>query len=166
MARPVRSLAAALRTAAAVAATGLGTVGWLAAAGVAPAAAQSAAAVQTAGATKAPRNAIVYFHNVREGSRIPQRFTVRIGLKEMGVAPAGVDLPATGHHHVLVDVDALPVGVPIPSDFNHIHLGNGQTEVQLTLTPGRHTLQLLLGDHRHIPHAPPVRSDKITVTVY
>lgn len=115
--------------------------------------------------TKAPRDAQVYFHNVREGMRIPQRYTVRIGLRNMGVAPAGVDQPETGHHHLLVDVDTLPKGEPIPNDFNHIHLGNGQTEVQLNLTPGKHTLQLLLGDHRHVPHDPPVRSPKITVTV-
>jgi len=83
----------------------------------------------------------------------------------MGVAPANVDRPFTGHHHVLVDTDIGDLSKPIPSDYNHIHLGNGQTEVVLTLSPGAHTLQLLLGDSLHVPHAPPVLSKKITVYV-
>jgi hypothetical protein len=107
----------------------------------------------------------VYFHYPIDGIRVPQRFTVRIGLKEMGVAPAGVLKPLTGHHHILVDTDMVPLDKPIPSDYNHIHLGNGQTETVLTLPPGTHTLQLLLGDYKHIPHQPPVMSKKITVYV-
>ncbi|MEJ1160237.1 DUF4399 domain-containing protein [Prosthecomicrobium sp. N25] len=124
----------------------------------APAAAQEAP-------TAAPKGAIVYFHNLRNGQRLPKTFWVRIGLKEMGVAPAGVRVMGTGHHHILVDADMPPAGQPIPSDFNHVHLGGGQTEAQLTLTPGRHTLQLLVGDHAHIPHVPPIKSERITVTV-
>jgi hypothetical protein len=83
----------------------------------------------------------------------------------MGVAPAGIIKSLTGHHHLLVDVDNVDLNQPIPSDYNHIHLGNGQTEVVLTLPPGTHTLQLLLGDHLHIPHVPPVMSRKITIYV-
>lgn len=116
-------------------------------------------------ATPAARNAQVYFHYPRDGGRTAQRFTVRIGLKEMGVAPAGIARQYTGHHHLLVDVATPPLDQPIPSDYNHIHLGNGQTEVVLTLPPGRHTLQLLLGDHNHAPHNPPVISKKITIHV-
>jgi hypothetical protein len=115
--------------------------------------------------TPSARGAIVYFHHLRDGQRLPRKFWVRIGLKEMGIAPAGVKSANTGHHHVVIDSDLPPAGQPIPSDFNHIHLGNGQTEVELTLTPGQHTLQLLLGDHAHVPHVPAVRSPKITVTV-
>lgn len=115
--------------------------------------------------TPAAKGAQLYFHYPRDGGRVPQRFTVRAGLKEMGVAPAGVDKPLTGHHHVLIDVPTPPLDRPIPSDYNHIHLGNGQTEVVLTLSPGPHTLQLLLGDHEHVPHQPPVLSEKITVHV-
>src|SRR5260370_88947 len=73
----------------------------------------------------------------------------------MGVAPAGVVKEFTGHHHLLVDTDMVPLDQPIPSDYNHIHLGNGQTETVLTLPAGTHTLQLLLGDHLHVPHKPP-----------
>ena len=116
-------------------------------------------------ATASPPGAVLYFHYPLDGIHVPQRFVVRIGLKEMGVAPAGVDKPNTGHHHLFVDAEIGDVSKPIPSDYNHIHLGNGQTEILLTLSPGPHTLQLLLGDHEHIAHAPPVMSKKITVYV-
>jgi hypothetical protein len=115
--------------------------------------------------TPSPPGAIAYFHYPLDGIHVPQRFTVRIGLKEMGVAPAGVDKPNTGHHHLLVDAEMVDLTKPIPSDYNHIHLGNGQTEVVLTLPPGPHTLQLLLADQHHIPHKPPVMSKKITIYV-
>jgi hypothetical protein len=108
---------------------------------------------------------VVYFHSPLDGARVPQRFTVKIGLKEMGVAPAGVVKEFTGHHHLLIDTDMVPLDQPIPSDYNHIHLGNGQTETVLTLPAGTHTLQLLLGDHLHVPHKPPVMSKKITIYV-
>lgn len=113
----------------------------------------------------APRGATVYFHYPLDGLSVPERFTVRMGLKEMGVAPAGTDRPLTGHHHLLIDVDPGPSDQPIPSDYNHIHLGNGQTEVVVTLPKGPHTLQLVLGDHAHVPHAPPVMSKKIRIYV-
>jgi hypothetical protein len=115
--------------------------------------------------TPSPPGAAVYFHYPLDGIHVPQRFTVRIGLKEMGVAPAGVAKENTGHHHLLVDADPGDLSRPIPSDYNHIHLGNGQTEVILTLPPGPHTLQLLLGDRDHLAHTPPVMSKKITVYV-
>jgi hypothetical protein len=91
--------------------------------------------------------------------------TVRFGLKGMGVAPAGIQLADTGHHHLLVDADLPPLDQPIPADANHVHFGKGQTETTLTLAPGKHTLQLVLGDHLHIPHQPAVVSKKITITV-
>ena len=111
------------------------------------------------------RGALVYFHYPLDGLRVPERFTVRIGLKEMGVAPAGIDRPLTGHHHLLIDTEPGPPDQPVPADYNHIHLGNGQTEVVVTLPKGTHTLQLLLADHTHTPHDPPVMSRKITVYV-
>lgn len=83
----------------------------------------------------------------------------------MGIAPAGVEHAATGHHHLLIDTDPGPPDQPIPSDYNNIHLGNGQTEVVVTLPKGTHTLQLLVGDHTHTPHDPPVMSKKITIYV-
>ncbi|MEZ5930705.1 MAG: DUF4399 domain-containing protein [Alphaproteobacteria bacterium] len=94
------------------------------------------------------------------------RLWVRMGLKGMGIAPAGVVMEGTGHHHFLIDTDLPPLDEPIPADDNHIHFGAGQTEARLTnLTPGEHTLQLILGDDKHFPHNPPVVSKKITITV-
>ena len=123
------------------------------------------ASIPVVAATVSPPGALVYFHSSLDKSHVPQRFTVRFGLKEMGVAPAGVEKPNTGHHHLFIDTGPGDPAQPIPSDFNHIHLGNGQTEVVLTLPPGPHTLQLVLGDHLHLVHAPPVVSRKITVYV-
>jgi hypothetical protein len=122
-------------------------------------------AAQTVKRRAAAPGAVLYFHYPIDGIRVPERFTVRIGLKEMGVAPAGVDKPFTGHHHLLVDTELVSLDQPIPSDYNHIHLGNGQTETVLTLPPGTHTLQLILGDHEHFAHQPPVMSKKITIHV-
>lgn len=90
---------------------------------------------------------------------------VRMGLRNMGIAPKGVDSPNVGHHHLLVDTELPPFDEPIPSDRNYLHYGAGETEARLELPPGKHTLQLLLGDQNHIPHNPPVYSKKITITV-
>ncbi len=116
--------------------------------------------------TPAPAGAQVYFITPRDGEEITGPVTVRMGLKGMGVAPAGVEMKDTGHHHLLIDVITLPpMGENLPNDDQHRHFGNGQTEATITLPPGRHTLQLVLGDHNHIPHQPPVMSPKITITV-
>jgi len=116
--------------------------------------------------TAAPENAAVYFLSPANGATVTSPVTIRFGLRGMGVAPAGVTNANTGHHHLLVDVEALPPdNLPLPNDANHRHFGLGQTETELTLTPGQHTLQLVLGDALHIPHQPPVRSEKITITV-
>jgi hypothetical protein len=83
----------------------------------------------------------------------------------MGVAPAGVEKPKTGHHHLLIDAALPELGVPIPADEKHRHFGGGQTEVLLELSPGTHTLQLLLGDRNHLSHDPPVYSKLITIEI-
>lgn len=116
--------------------------------------------------TKAPVDAAVYIISPSDGATVGQEFTVRFGLKGMGVAPAGVAREQTGHHHLLVDVKELPsAGLPIPKDDNHLHFGGGQTETMLKLKPGTHTLQLELGDQNHIPFDPPLVSKKITIHV-
>jgi hypothetical protein len=116
--------------------------------------------------TAAPENALTYFLSPENGATVTSPFTVRFGLRGMGVAPAGVTNANTGHHHLLIDVETLPPdNLPIPNDANHRHFGLGQTETELTLPAGQHTLQLVLGDALHIPHQPPVRSEKITITV-
>ncbi|HQW81260.1 MAG TPA: DUF4399 domain-containing protein [Pseudomonadota bacterium] len=116
--------------------------------------------------TPAPAGAGVYFIEPTDGAIVKQEFTVRFGLHGMGVAPAGIAHPNTGHHHLLIDVEAPPkAGEVIPNDTQHRHFGGGQTEAILTLAPGRHRLQLLLGDHMHRPHDPPVMSAPVTITV-
>jgi hypothetical protein len=115
---------------------------------------------------KAPENAVVYFQTPKDGETVTSPFTVRFGLKGMGVAPAGIDQPNTGHHHLLVDLDKVPdFNAALPVTDNIRHFGAGQTETELTLPPGKHTLQLVLGDSLHIPHEKPVVSQKITVIV-
>ncbi|TCR64306.1 DUF4399 domain-containing protein [Bosea sp. BK604] len=118
-----------------------------------------------AGRTPAPNDAAVYFVYPRNGETIYPNSTIRFGLRNMGVAPAGVVKPNTGHHHLLIDVPTPPLDAAIPADLNHIHLGGGQTERRITLPPGKHTLQLILGDDQHIPHDPPVVSERIEVIV-
>jgi hypothetical protein len=114
----------------------------------------------------APAGTELYIISPADGATVPGTFTVRFGLKGMGVAPAGIDKADTGHHHLLIDVDTLPVaGAPIPADDHHVHFGGGQTETVLTLPPGTHTLQLELGDMNHVPFDPVVVSKKITIHV-
>jgi len=123
-------------------------------------------AAQALPRTASPDGAITYFLSPASGATVTSPFTVRFGLRGMGVAPAGVTSPSTGHHHLLIDVVTLPPdNLPLPNDASHRHFGLGQTEVELTLPPGQHTLQLVLGDALHIPHEPPVRSERITITV-
>ena len=118
-----------------------------------------------AGNTPAPAGAKVYFLSPQDGSEVTSPVTVRFGLTGMGVAPAGTDKENTGHHHLIVDAELPDMNAPIPSNDNYRHFGGGQTEVSLELPPGQHTLQLLVGDLLHIPHNPPVMSEKITITV-
>lgn len=127
------------------------------------------AAAEDAGAkliSKAPADARVYIISPKDGEKVGKTFVVRFGLSGMGVAPAGVNMENTGHHHLLIDVDELPdMTKPLPASENIIHFGGGQTETEVTLPPGKHTLQLVLGNYLHIPHKPLVMSEKITVIV-
>ncbi|MBK6287886.1 MAG: DUF4399 domain-containing protein [Gammaproteobacteria bacterium] len=119
----------------------------------------------TAETPSAP-GAEVYFISPRDGETVHNPVTVRFGLRGMGVAPAGVTQANTGHHHLLIDVAELPApGQPVPADEQHRHFGGGQTETTLELSPGVHTLQLLLADQAHVPHQPPVVSQRITIQV-
>jgi hypothetical protein len=121
-----------------------------------------------AGPTPAPANAYAYIGYPNNGQTLPagKPFRVWFGLRYMGVAPRGVKFPNTGHHHLLIDTD-LPTSMDeaIPSDRQHLHFGAGETETTLELPPGKHTLQLLMGDENHVPHNPPVYSKKITIYV-
>lgn len=113
----------------------------------------------------APADAQLYFISPADGEALSNPVVVRFGLKNMGVAPAGANIANTGHHHLLINTELPALDKPIPSDAKHLHFGMGQTETSLELPPGKHTLQLLLGDFSHIPHKTPVISEKITITV-
>lgn len=115
--------------------------------------------------TKAPKGAEVYFISPTDGAEISGPVTIKFGLKGMGVAPAGVEKEKTGHHHVLINQKLEDYGSSIPADETHRHFGGGQTQATLELPKGTHTLQLVLGDHNHIPHSPPIESKTITITV-
>lgn len=109
--------------------------------------------------------ASLYFINLKNGDTVASPINMQFGLRGMGVAPAGVEKAATGHHHLLVDVAELDVNAGIPMSDNHRHFGAGQTEASVPLKSGVHTLQLVLGDQNHIPHHPVVMSERITITV-
>jgi hypothetical protein len=113
----------------------------------------------------APKDVELYFISPKDGDTVMSPVNVRFGLRGMGVAPAGVAMENTGHHHLLIDAPPPPLDQPVPADAKHVHFGKGQTEASVTLSPGKHTLQLLLADHLHIPHDPPVMSKPITITV-
>jgi hypothetical protein len=147
------------------------------AAAILPASAQqattppAAAAVATqpdSGQSKAPAGAYSYFVNLKDGDTVTSPFKVVFGLSSnMGVAPSGIEKDNVGHHHLIIDTTLTPdeMTQPIIVDEQHIHFGKGQTETTLTLPPGKHTLQLVLGNWTHIPFNAPVQSEVITVTV-
>jgi hypothetical protein len=118
-----------------------------------------------AGTTPSPAGAHAYIGYPNDGQVVPANrpFRVWFGLRYMGVAPKGVKYRNTGHHHLLIDTDLPPMDQEIPNDRNHLHFGAGETETMIQLPPGKHTLQLLMGDDMHVPHNPPVYSKKITV---
>mgnify|MGYP000223315574 CR=1 FL=1 len=111
----------------------------------------------------APEGASVYIISPKDGDTVGQTFSVQFGLSGMGVAPAGTEKANTGHHHLLIDGKIPDMNAPLGSNVKHF--GGGQTESEITLEPGQHTLQLVLGDYKHVPHNPPVTSEVITVTV-
>ncbi|MFQ6573475.1 DUF4399 domain-containing protein [Pseudomonas sp. UM16] len=125
-----------------------------------------------------PKDAKVFIVSPADGATVDKTFTVKFGIEGMALKPAGDQTPHTGHHHLLVDVDkepavdqVLPTSLlpenkaPLPAGAQVLHFGKAQTEVELTLTPGEHTLQLVLGDKFHVPFKPSVESKKITVNV-
>ena len=114
----------------------------------------------------APKDAVLYFVWPQDGATIKGGFWCRFGLRNMGVTHAGDDFQNSGHHHLLIDVtEALDANEPISQDKSHLHFGAGQTEARIELPPGKHTLQLVLGDAKHYPFNPPLVSNKITIRV-
>ncbi|MBS0237709.1 MAG: DUF4399 domain-containing protein [Proteobacteria bacterium] len=123
------------------------------------------AALADSGRTPSPAGAKVFIIEPKDGATVSSPVTIKFGIEGMEVAPAGSDTPHSGHHHLLIDAALPPLGEAIPKDESHVHYGKGQTETTVELKPGKHTLQLLLGDKNHIPHDPPVKSDVVTITV-
>jgi len=113
----------------------------------------------------AAEGARVFFISPADGDTVTSPVRIKFGIEGMTVAPAGTDVPHSGHHHLLIDTGLPELGLPIPADANHVHFGDGRTETEIELESGQHTLQMLLGDHLHIPHDPPLVSDVITISV-
>lgn len=114
----------------------------------------------------APVEAQAYIIEPTDGAIVPETFTVKFGLSGMDLVPAGVEQENSGHHHLLIDQSELPdLSASLPSTEQIRHFGKAQTETQITLPPGEHTLQLVLGNYLHIPHDNPVISEPITIEV-
>ncbi len=113
-----------------------------------------------------PAAAKIFITEPTNGATVPSTFTVKFGASGVEIVPAGTDKPNSGHHHLLIDTETLPdLHSPLPATPTLIHFGKAQTETQITLTPGKHTLQLVLGNAIHVPGANPLISEKITVIV-
>jgi len=111
-------------------------------------------------------NKRVFFVNLSDGESVISPVTVKFGINGMSIAPAGLDKPMSGHHHLLINIENLPdMTMPIPADKNHLHFGKGQTETIIELPKGKHSLQLLLGNYMHVPHEVPYLSEKIEIIV-
>jgi hypothetical protein len=117
------------------------------------------------GRTPSPAGAKVFIIEPKDGATVSSPVSLKFGIEGMEVAPAGTDKPNTGHHHLIIDSAITDFSSALPKDETHIHYGKGQTEASIELKPGKHTLQLILGDKNHIPHDPPVKSDVIAITV-
>jgi len=131
-----------------------------------PAAEEAAPAAQQAlPRTTSAAGARVFFISPADGDTLSNPIRIEFGIEGMDVAKAGTDQPNSGHHHLLIDTGLPDLGAPIPADEQHIHFGDGSTSTEISLPPGQHTLCMLLGDHQHIPHDPPLVSDSITITV-
>jgi hypothetical protein len=139
---------------------------WLSILAIAVVSTMTASDTATAGNTPAAKNAYLYIGWPNDGETIhTRRFRVWFGLRNIGIAPAGIEKANTGHHHLIIDAPLPPFDREIPSDKNHLHFGAGQSEAIIELAPGKHTLQLLMGDHEHVPHNPPIFSRQITIYV-
>jgi hypothetical protein len=130
-----------------------------------PAPASTIAPTPAAARTKAPEGAKVYFVGIKDGDTVTSPFKVGFGVDVLKLAPAGTPDAGVGHHHLIIDSDLPPQDAPLPANDNVKHFGKAQTETELTLPAGIHTLQLEFADSSHVPFDPPVVSDKITITV-
>ena len=114
---------------------------------------------------QAPSNAKVFFLKPTAGESISGPVDVEFGVDNIEIVPSGQDTPLSGHHHIIINADLPNMDLPIPANENYVHFGDGSSKTTLNLEKGEHTLQLILGDYLHIPHEPPIYSDKITIFV-
>ena len=124
-----------------------------------------AEALATPARTPSPDGARVFFITPADGAVVSNPVVIDFGIEGMSVTKAGDNRPDSGHHHLLIDAELPDLSLPIPANANYVHFGDGRTSTEITLEPGQHTLRMLLGDHLHIPHDPPVISESITITV-
>jgi hypothetical protein len=125
----------------------------------------TATETQTIARTPATEGASVFFITPADGATVTNPINIEFGIAGMEVVAAGNNQPDSGHHHLLIDTDLPDLGLPIPATEHHVHFGDGSTSTQISLPPGEHKLQMLLGDYLHIPHNPPLTSAQITITV-
>lgn len=130
-----------------------------------PVSSEVAAEPATMPRTASADGASVFFIMPTDGTSVTNPIKIEFGIAGMDVVKAGDDQPNSGHHHLLIDTGLPDLGLPIPADEHHVHFGDGSTTTEITLPPGEHNLQMLLGDHLHIPHSPPLVSEPITITV-
>ena len=100
-------------------------------------------------ALEVPTGARVFFKSPESGAKLTSPIKLQFGVSGMEIRPAGTDEKGTGHHHVLIDRGAFPMGEIIPADETHKHFGLGQTEAELVLTPGKHRLTMQFADFMH-----------------
>ena len=115
--------------------------------------------------TDSIEGASVFFISPIDGETVTNPFVVEFGISAMELVKAGDNQAGSGHHHLIIDAGPPDLSMPIPADEHYIHFGDASASTELTLEPGSHTLQLLLGDFLHIPHDPPVLSTTITIIV-
>ncbi|MGB5492691.1 MAG: DUF4399 domain-containing protein [Woeseiaceae bacterium] len=126
---------------------------------------ETAAEIVALKRTASPAGARVFFITPADGDVVSNPIAIEFGIEGMTVTKAGDNQAHSGHHHLLIDTGLPELGLPIPANANYVHFGDGSTATEISLEPGTHTLRMLLGDYRHIPHDPPVASDSITITV-
>lgn len=105
-------------------------------------------------AKPAAEKAEVFFVNLKDGQEVASPVKVKFGLKGRKIRPALEDVTdkTSGHHHLIIDGGPVPAGQPVITDDKHIHYGKGQTEAEITLPPGEHTLTLQFADGAHLSY--------------
>ena len=103
---------------------------------------------------KSPPAQSVSFIEPRDGATVTSPFKVVFGVTGMAVEPAGDIKPDSGHHHLLINLDPIPAGQPIPVDATHLHFGKAQTEAEIKLPPGNYTLTMQFANGAHLSYGP------------